>query len=410
MEQKIARRSLNSDISPDITVSQWRTINTTKEDIVYDTLPVEAFVSFKMRTTITLLDIFLTFYTEELVEMIVRDTPDVDLVIHDSSSSFISTSRTSFMKFVAICIRMQGLQGKTSVTLKEAISESRSYFSKYNVPGLNALKSMIARLKIRHKHYDYISKRFQSIILDYGQCVCCDEKLFKFTGASKYIRMVPRKPSRVGLWIYEAVGQLSNSSTFIIYLRLHDSQSAISHSVPVSSIVQDWIDILRNSSIRFNDKTLLVMDSYYMDNTSRAILQSLRPKIKAISALSLHKFQDLKKLTDRNKPSIGSYYAYENTTTGEILGHYNDIDTSLGERIVLTTSHKIKKIGTKSMKIPVYDDYGSMFNFCDIFNRSLHGCTWPYRNGSGKRCGELGAIHDFALSCILKNTFAVYIF
>lgn len=53
-----------------------------------------------------------------------------------------------------------------------------------------------------------LSDNFQSIVQHVGEYVCGDEKLFRFTGNSGYIRMCPNKPDRIGLWTYELTAQV----------------------------------------------------------------------------------------------------------------------------------------------------------------------------------------------------------
>ena len=48
-----------------------------------------------------------------------------------------------------------------------------------------------------------------------------DEKLFHFTGNSCHIMLVPLKPSRIGLWMYELVTQLGNGLPILIHMRIH---------------------------------------------------------------------------------------------------------------------------------------------------------------------------------------------
>ena len=39
-------------------------------------------------------------------------------------------------------------------------------------------------------------------VLKFGDYVSGDEKLFRYTGASGFVRMVINKPARLGLWMY----------------------------------------------------------------------------------------------------------------------------------------------------------------------------------------------------------------
>ena len=55
-----------------------------------------------------------------------------------------------------------------------------------------------------------------------------------------------------------------------------------------------------------------------------------------------------------------------------------------------------------------YDVYKEGFAACDSFNRAMHDRRWPYRCGGGCRTGEEKHMHNFAMTCILQNTFNAY--
>jgi len=52
--------------------------------------------------------------------------------------------------------------------------------------------------------------------------------------------------------------------------------------------------------------------------------------------------------------------------------------------------------------------YSTTYGYCDQLNKSLPGCTYPYKRGGRGHLGFMGNISDFYFTCILKNTFAVY--
>ena len=59
--------------------------------------------------------------------------------------------------------------------------------------------------------------------------------------------------------------------------------------------------------------------------------------------------------------------------------------------------------------VPVNDHYKSMFNAYDWFNQMLYDRKWPHKNGDRNIPGDVGHHHNFAMSCILQNTFNAYI-
>ena len=53
---------------------------------------------------------------------------------------------------------------------------------------------------------------------------------------------------------------------------------------------------------------------------------------------------------------------------------------------------------------PLYDQYCAGFNGCDLFNRVMHGKSWPY-----KLQGDLRNALDYLLTSILINTYHLWI-
>ena len=82
-----------------------------------------------------------------------------------------------------------------------------------------------------------------------------------------------------------------------------------------------------------------------------------------------------------------------------------------GREEVFKMSNAFKRSPGKLTKgiVPVYDHYKSMFNACDRFNRMLHDRKWPHKNGGRDIPRDVGHHHNFAMSCILQNTFNAYI-
>ena len=57
-------------------------------------------------------------------------------------------------------------------------------------------------------------KQIQSALVS---TLCCDEKLFRFTGKGRIVRKVPNKPARVGIWHYQAVVTLPGELPYLVY-------------------------------------------------------------------------------------------------------------------------------------------------------------------------------------------------
>ena len=50
-----------------------------------------------------------------------------------------------------------------------------------------------------------------------------------------------------------------------------------------------------------------------------------------------------------------------------------------------------------------------MFCTCDRFNRQLHDRKFPHRSGGRATTGEVSVQHNFAMSCVLQNSFNAYV-
>ena len=80
----------------------------------------------------------------------------------------------------------------------EAIKESGSHFGE-KLPGVNILKTLLARYLLTENYFARITDNIMSIIRRFGEFVAGDEKLLYFTGNSGDIRMVRSKSDRIGL-------------------------------------------------------------------------------------------------------------------------------------------------------------------------------------------------------------------
>lgn len=105
----------------------------------------------------------------------------------------------------------------------------------------------------------------QETVNSLGQCLCCDEKLFRYVGQHGFVRLVPNKPARLGIWHYQCIVQLANGSQYIIYTRGHNADKKQGQTIPTADIVQDWLAIAEE----YGNNNVLVMDSYYFSKGGR---------------------------------------------------------------------------------------------------------------------------------------------
>ena len=86
-----------------------------------------------------------------------------------------------------------------------------------------------------------------------------------------------------------------------------------------------------------------------------------------------------------------------------------DSDKAVGNKFALSNAFKRSPGKVTKGIVPVYDHYKSMFNAYDWFNQMLYDRKWPHKNGDRNIPGDVGHHHNFAMSCILQNTFNAYI-
>jgi hypothetical protein len=100
-----------------------------------------------------------------------------------------------------------------------------------------------------------------------------DEKLFKWTEKSQWVRVCPQKDDEVGLMGCELEGQLLNDLGFFLYVKSHTCETVLGGEIQYASVVRDWERIVKKKEIE--NATILTCDSYYLDLTDRDILQEL---------------------------------------------------------------------------------------------------------------------------------------
>ena len=106
-------------------------------------------------------------------------------------------------------------------------------------------------------------------LLNLGSPVSGDEKLFRSTGNSCYIKLVPSKPSRIGLWMYQLVAQLSNGLPILIHMRMQAVETVRRERALVHEVVRGWRSVIDSFSYR----CILVFDSYYFSADSVSVLE-----------------------------------------------------------------------------------------------------------------------------------------
>jgi hypothetical protein len=396
------------DIDPKTTTFAWNTPNITDPNI-----------SFKLGHRPSLLDIFLRFVPKELLDQIIKNFTTGDLLLRQSSGWVLVPTLRMVYIALAFSIRIIGLQNQPKENqrnqrpLRQSILEAKNHFCDqfpmYDPIGDDKLAKLLSLPYFTSSYYEEISHYFQSIIEKCGDVVAGDEKLFHFTGDSIDCRLVPTKPDRIGLWFYELCVPLRFSDgtkkSFLIWAKLHHSDRILAQHVPVSSIVESWVNVTK--SVGYKD-TVLVMDSYYLDKVGKAILAG--SGVKYIAAITKNRFSQVYNYLSKKINRPGEWSAINNPETFESALYYWSYEKNVGKKLVYTNAFQITTEFPEEPQVPIFDHYKKSFSTCDTFNRALHDRTWPHKKGGRGVSGAPGKIHDFMLSVILQNTINVYLY
>jgi hypothetical protein len=344
--------------------------------------------------------------TVDLINDIISKFEYEDLVMCYSKPWMLSPTISQILTLLAITIRIRGLRPVPQKNTKnmrpkrkaveEAIEHFRGRYPLSPVPGIDMIEKLLSIPLVTSAHCEILSRNFQNLVFHLGESCAGDEKLFYFTGKSHDIRLVPHKPGRIGLWFYELCAPLRYGGQYLLFTKLHKNNEYTS----VSSIVEIWSNIIKALQC---DQTLLTMDSYYLDNSAKLVLE--QSGIKYVAAFTANKFQSITNEIKKKVNNPGDWYGIHNSTNLNSIVYHWSPETTVGKKWVMTNSAPKTRSRTIGNLVPVFHLYKMTFSCCDRFNKSLNGTTWPFKKGGNNKYGGLGAEYDFLFTCILHNTF-----
>ena len=124
------------------------------------------------------------------------------------------------------------------------------------------------------------------IFSSFGDSVAGYEKLWKYAGVSGYIRLVINKPSRIGLWMFQAAVRLKCGLPCLIYTKMHTSTMENRRVIKCFDTVKAWADMITERIT--NGRTVLYMDSYYLTEEGREYLR--RKKVLYVASITRGRF------------------------------------------------------------------------------------------------------------------------
>ena len=353
-------------------------------------------------------DIFRHFLSPELIEDVLSDicneNPEV-FVVDAGRGTFVNMRVSVEDVYQSLACRafIHGEQEQAGETIKLAFKSALAFLKEHSPEQLNGYRKTYhieRKFKIKGGSIREVSLRnnFQSALVALGEVLCGDEKLFRFTGKGGIVRKVTSKPEKMGIWHYQAVVFLPTEDPFLVYTRTDNTASNMGESTSTSDIVSDWADII----IKFNQPTLLCMDSYYLAAEGRAYL--LSKDIRFIAALKTDRFKNIVNLL---KPQVSitgdSAWAFNSETNESAIYHFS-CDKNIGKKYALSNCFDLRSDPQPKESVPIYDEYKTFFSGCDKFNQAMHNKTLPYRAPNNTHVAEERNIWNYLFTAILLNT------
>ena len=245
-----------------------------------------------------------------------------------------------------------------------------------------------------------ISEYMADVFTSFGDSVAGDEKLWKYAGASGYIRLVINKPSRMGLWMFQAAVRLKCGLPCLIYTKMHTSTMENRRVIKCFDTVKAWADMITERIT--NGRTVLYMDSYYLTEEGREYLR--RKKVLYVASITRGRFGTIVDTMERKLDKSGTHINAYNRSTKEAATYCWSLNPRLGKKFVIASGYEVVGKAQNDHVCPLYDHYCAGFNGCDLFNRALHGKSWPY-----KLQGDVRNASDYLLTAVLINTFHLWI-
>ena len=205
--------------------------------------------------------------------------------------------------------------------------------------------------------------------------------------------------------MYELCVKLASKAPYyMLDLWVHDAISLLGESIPVSKVVAHWAKIVHSFNVARMADSVLVFDSYYLDEAAR---EGLRAKqIRFIGAVNPKRFPVLSSLVMRGVDQRGTWKGLWNGQRKDIIVHSF---TKQGKKYIALSNAYTRLATTAATKqVPVCGDYGQFFNACKKAHGQIKNRIWPHRHGGRGKLGERGKFSSFAFGVVLQNTFNAF--
>ncbi|KAJ1424671.1 hypothetical protein B484DRAFT_398213 [Ochromonadaceae sp. CCMP2298] len=333
----------------------------------------------------------------------------------NSSTKKASTTHRHLYKFLAVKIRIYGLQACPSESVKKprpltcSVNEAKTHFSGLRpneCQDAGRMLKLFTYFLFNQDHCLHLSFNFQQLLEEVGDHVAGDEKLYKFFGDAANIVHCPSKPDKIGHWFYQFMVKLRSGKPYMLvfFLRLSKPDLACN--------VVRMVDIGQPG-------TILAFDSYYMCKDVRTYLQEHKYQFRYCASVQLKRFKPIfnaclremeKQDADVVKP--GDWCSIYRPESEETYSYVWDRQRGVNKKYCLTNlvtrMPRLARDKTGTSPLLGYDTYKSTFALCDVYNRALHDRKWPHKSGGHGVAGEDCNMDNFAFASVLQNIFNAY--
>lgn len=189
---------------------QWRLLDLSSQTLKFPaTAKLDAYLELDLKKSDSISDIFIKMIDPTLIQQILAR---IQPFLKWPKGWQMKVSIGKIYAYLAIYIRIQGLQEvpkenqKNTNAQREAFKKAKLYFeTKFpEIPkvSLDLIEKLHTHFLITTEEEKTLCNNLLKLVVQLGEYVAGDEKLFHFTGNSGFIRLCPNKPDRIGLWNY----------------------------------------------------------------------------------------------------------------------------------------------------------------------------------------------------------------
>ena len=309
----------------------------------------------------------------------------------------IDRSAENAMTYLAVRTLIQGKQKKQKLeeALKEAVAELKE--TNPNFRGFWVLNRLHGVFSVNVDSVDefQLSENWNKAFRTFGDYASGDEKLFRYTGYSGFVRLVKSKPAGLGLWHFQLCIRLGNGKPFCVFSCMHSSLDDNGRTMKCIDVVKEWANLVRERSGAV--PCMLFMDSYYLTNDGRVMMRSM--KVPYSASLNRGRFSTICNALGPKLVKSGTHVTAWNKRTKEAVTYKWSEDVNIGKKFVLGLGYEKREKKKGDDICAVYDHYKVGFYLCNGFNQVMHGKTWPCKSK-----GDLNSGFNYLYTTTLLNT------